>query len=69
MIEKIPILTQITLECIEDSLLSEGRSLRVKRDKKNRIRRIGVFGYTKAGAPCKAQPEPVIVKEYVWRPV
>lgn len=69
MIEKVLVISQVTMACIEDALLSEGHSLRTKRDKKNRIRRIGILGYLKGDGPSKKEPEPVVVKEYVWRPI
>lgn len=70
MIEREYILSQVTMQCIEDALLTSGNSLRTKRDKKNRISRIGVYGYltlTPSGARRK-EPKLAIVREYVWRP-
>lgn len=64
--ERHPIIAQYTMRCIEDTLLSEGRCLRTKRNKKKEITSIGVFGYTNPDGPCKEQPEPVIVEEYYW---
>lgn len=62
------IISQSTMKFLEDALLSKGNSLRTKRDKRNNIQRIGVFGYLKGEGPSKEEPEPVIVCEYVWRP-
>ena len=70
MIERKSIISQVTMTCIEDELLSAGHSLRVKRDKRNRIRSISVYGYpplTPSGARRK-EPKLAIVREYVWRP-
>ena len=68
MIEKEYILSQVTMQCIEDALLTSGNSLRTKRDKKNRIRKIGVYGYRVPECAKRKEPKLAIVHEYVWRP-
>ena len=68
-----PILSQSTMEAIEDSLLSEGKSLRVHRNKKQQITRIAVLGlskrcFRKHPLDNNAEPKIVEVEVYKWRP-
>lgn len=56
-----PIISQVTMEMIHDSLLSRGESLRVKRNKKQQISRIAVLGLS----PRKKIVETEV---YTWRP-
>ncbi len=62
MIERKNILSQITMEALLEGHLKNGDSVREKRDKKNRLTRLGIFRHV------SGKPEPQVTLEYVWRP-
>lgn len=60
--ERKIIMSQITMEALLEGHLKNGDSVREKRDKKNRLTRLGIFRHV------SGKSEPKVTLEYLWRP-